>query len=298
MPLDDYIIATFCLIDDLYLKFSQTHKIRKAGYGPLINDSEIITMLIVGEFLGMTDNSKIWLYFKSNYQHYFPDLKNESYKIFNKQATNLWQVIRMLHVNLLEQIGQWNLFLVDGFPLPVCHNARAGRSTLFKDKVAFGYCAAKQEYYYGFKVLLVTTASGIPIDYVVAAANIDERELALQANIPEGSQIIGDKGFIGQDFADELIAQSKVQILTQKRANMLQKLPKGLSNLLISMRKRVETCISQLVERFNVARTKARSYHGFLGRLNRKLLAYTTALFFNYQIVKDQFTQLELLIQA
>jgi hypothetical protein len=65
-----------------------------------------------------------------------------------------------------------------------------------------------------------------------------------------------------------------------------------------TVRKRIETTISQLTECFNLNTTKARSIHGLIGRINRKILSYTTALFFNYQIVKDQFTQLELLIQG
>ncbi|AUR52488.1 hypothetical protein [Aquella oligotrophica] len=65
-----------------------------------------------------------------------------------------------------------------------------------------------------------------------------------------------------------------------------------------SIRKRIETSISQLTESFSINTTKARSFHGLLGRINRKIFSYTTALFFNYQLAKDQFTQLELLIQA
>lgn len=50
MPLNDYIINVFCLIDDLYQELLQTVKIRKSGYAPILTDSELITMLIVGEF--------------------------------------------------------------------------------------------------------------------------------------------------------------------------------------------------------------------------------------------------------
>ena len=66
MPLDDYIIAVFCLIDDLYSELKQKIKVRKAGYSPTVSDCELITMLLVGELLGLADNKKIWLYFKSN----------------------------------------------------------------------------------------------------------------------------------------------------------------------------------------------------------------------------------------
>ena len=298
MPLEDYIINVFCLIDDLYCKISKENKIRKAGVGPAISDSEIITMLTVGEFLSMSDNSKIHAYFKEHYLHFFPKLEQESYKIFNKQATNLWNVIKIIHGYLLNTIPLDNWLLTDGFPLPICHYARASRSTLFKDKTGFSYCAAKNERYYGFKVLLVTTASGLPVDYVIDSGNTDERELLLRANLPPNSNVIGDKGFIGTEFAESLAQQSQARMITQTRSNMLKQIPKSLNSLIVKFRKRIETCISQLTERFSVASTKARSYHGFIGRLNRKILSYTVALFFNYLLVNERFTQLELLIQT
>jgi hypothetical protein len=44
-------------------------------------------MLIVGEQLGLADNTKTWLYFKPNYQHFFPSLKDERYKVLTYQTT-------------------------------------------------------------------------------------------------------------------------------------------------------------------------------------------------------------------
>lgn len=298
MPLEDYIIHVFCLIDDLYQDLLLTCKVRKSGYSPILADSEMISMLIVGEFLGFSDNKKIWLYFKSHYLGYFPNLDYVRYKIFNKQATCLWNVIRVIHRNLLLKIGEWNLYLADGIPFPVCHLARANSSRLFKDKVARHYCAAKKEHYYGFKILLVTTESGIPIDYAIDAANVDERILLTNTSIPADSTVIADKGFISEELALSLQQQANITLLTPKRKNMLQQISGKLANTITSIRKRIETTISQLTESFSINTTKARSFHGLLGRINRKILSYTTALFFNYQIVKDQFTQLELLIQA
>lgn len=296
MPLEDYIIQVFCLIDDLY-KQKFTKAIRKAGFAPLLKDSEIITMLLVGEFLGIADNNKIWLYFKSSYAEFFPKIKLVHYKIFNKQATNLWHVIKILHKQLLSDIGQWPLLLADGVPLPVCHLARSNRSELFATRAAKHFCAAKQEHYYGFKLLLVTTDTGIPLDYNLAAANIDERKLLLEINLPANTTIIADKGFIGNDVANQLKQEANITLVTPLRRNMLKRIPMKLAATISRIRKRIETTISQLTESFSINTTKARSYHGLLGRINRKILSYTVALFFNYQIVKDQFTQLELLIK-
>ena len=297
MPLDNYIIAVFCLIDDLYSELTQKIKIRKAGIAPTLSDPELITMLLIGEFLGVADNKKIWLYFKSNFLHFFPSLSKERYKIFNKQATNLWSIIGELHKLLLENMGTWQHYLADGVPLPTCHLARSGRSTLFKTHVAKHYCAAKKEHYYGFKLLLVTTETGIPTHYVLDAANIDERKLLSQVNLPVGSTIIADKGFLGKEFAASLKQSSDIELITPIRRNMFQQISATATKMITSTRKRIETTISQLTECFNLNTTKARSLHGFIGRINRKILSYTTALFFNYQIVKDRFTQLELLIQ-
>ncbi len=210
----------------------------------------------------------------------------------------MWHIIRIIHIKLLARIGNWTLYLADGFPLPICHLARANHSRLFKDKAARSYCAAKDEHYYGFKVLLVTTESGITIDYAIDAANVDERVLLKNTNVPANSTIIADKGFIGNAFALSLEQQANIKLLTPTRKNMLQQISHKLAKTIVTIRKRIETTISQLTESFNINSTKARSFHGLIGRINRKILSYTTALFFNYQIVKDQFTQLELLIQA
>jgi hypothetical protein len=300
MPLSDYIINVFCLIDDIYHDLFGTKGVRKAGYSTILQDSELITMLTVGEFLGLSDNKKIWLYFKSCYLSYFPHLVHVKYKIFNKQATNLWCVIRYIHTELLQKFHNYDLYLADGFPLPICHLARCNRCKLFNTQAARGYCAAKDDSYYGFKVLLVTTEQGIPIDYAIDAANIDERELLTRTTIPEQSIIIADKGFISNKLQQQLKLQHDITLLTPTRKNMLNQISEDFSKAITSVRKRIETTISQLTQIFSINKTKARSFHGLLGRINRKILSYTMALFFNSQLVKDQdtFTKLEHLIQA
>ncbi len=65
MPLNDYIIHVFCLIDDIYHNLFGCKGVRKVGYSAILQDSELITMVTIGEFLGLSDNKKIWLYLKS-----------------------------------------------------------------------------------------------------------------------------------------------------------------------------------------------------------------------------------------
>lgn len=57
MPLENFIITVFCLVDGELKKKVGATRLRKRGFEPKLSDSEIITMEIVAEFLGIdTDN--------------------------------------------------------------------------------------------------------------------------------------------------------------------------------------------------------------------------------------------------
>lgn len=66
MSIDDFIIAVFCLIDEEIEKVLKGKKLRQRGPAPGLTDSEVITMEIVGEFLGKDCDNAIWEYFKSH----------------------------------------------------------------------------------------------------------------------------------------------------------------------------------------------------------------------------------------
>ncbi|MBK2126133.1 hypothetical protein IB691_12770 [Fangia hongkongensis] len=51
MPLEDFIINIYCLVDDMLLKLLKNKKLRQRGFAPKLSDSEVITMEIIGEFL-------------------------------------------------------------------------------------------------------------------------------------------------------------------------------------------------------------------------------------------------------
>ena len=61
--------------------------------------------------------------------------------------------------------------------MPVCHYKRSSKTKLFKSAADYGYCAAKDERYYGFKGHLLVSITGIPTTYTFASAQIDERKL-------------------------------------------------------------------------------------------------------------------------
>ena len=60
MSLEDFIIAVFCIIDDELKKLLGNERFRQRGRKPKLIDSEVLTMEIVGEFLGKDCDTHIW----------------------------------------------------------------------------------------------------------------------------------------------------------------------------------------------------------------------------------------------
>ncbi len=50
MPLNDYIICGFRLIDDIFHHSTKKKPIRNGGYLPTLSDSVVITMQLIGSF--------------------------------------------------------------------------------------------------------------------------------------------------------------------------------------------------------------------------------------------------------
>ena len=72
MPEEDFIIAVFCCVDDLLQSAPELLGIRRRGFAPRLCDSEVITMEVVGEFLGMGSDKAVWVHFRRHWQCLFP----------------------------------------------------------------------------------------------------------------------------------------------------------------------------------------------------------------------------------
>ena len=157
----DFIITVFCNVDDLWQGMTQGQKIRRRGFSLSLSDSEIIAMEIVGEFQGIETDKGIWSYFKGHWSNLFPQLKSRS--TFVRQAANLWSYKQQMQQKLVHLIGGLadSVHLIDGLPVSLCHDRRAKNCRLFKGLASFGYCAAKDEKYYGFKGHLVRSLEGV-----------------------------------------------------------------------------------------------------------------------------------------
>ncbi|MGV3740336.1 MAG: IS982 family transposase [Gammaproteobacteria bacterium] len=281
MPIEDFIITVYCLIDDKVKKITYTHALRTRGFEPKLSDSEVIMMDIVEEFFGKDTDTGIWRYFKEHWRAWFPGLGSRwSYA---KQSANLWAIKQRIQASFAKQNGALSdtLHMADGLPMPICHFKRAGFSSLFKDVASYGYCASKSETYYGFKGNLVISSEGMISDITVTPANIDERESLWDIVGNIRGLLISDKGLIVEDYQAQLRAHTNVDLQTPLRSNMIDTRGKDFSCWLTSTRRLVETVIGQLSQQFHIEKIRARDLWHLTNRIGRKVLAHTVGMMVN-----------------
>ena len=144
---------------------------------------------------------------------------------------------------------------VASFPVPVCHNIRINRCKLFpkQHKESFrGYCASKKSYFFGFKVQLLITAQGQPVEFVLTPGSMaDQTGFGfLELDLPCGSIIHADKGY--NDYGEEDLLREAGEILLQplRKSNSKRGRPAWVEFVSKPVRQRVETAISQITGLF------------------------------------------------
>lgn len=191
MELEHRIIIIYIRIEEIYKKLTKDNPLRKGGFPPSLSDVEVLTMEIIGEMEGKNGDRAIWRYFNEHWTSWFPDLT--SYKTFAKQCANLCWVKQQI-LPLLFPPTQ-DIHVIDGVPMPTCHNARSHRYSSLREYTRWGYCAAKDEHYYGLKGHVTIGQNGFISDFTVTPANVDERKILPNLIGKIKGLLIGDKGF-------------------------------------------------------------------------------------------------------
>lgn len=279
--IEEFIIAVYLCVEAHLSQLMSVHPPRSRGFAPSLSDSEVLTMEIVGEFLGHHCETDLWKYFRRHWGSWFPQMPSRP--TFVRQAANLWQYKQLLHDRLLEELAarQAHLYRVDGFPIPVCGFKRAPQAKVFQGLASFGSSTTKLGTFYGFRGHLLIDANGVVLGLSVTAANVDERDVVPELVLGLEGRLLGDKGYIRQDLSDDL-ARHDLTLLTPLRNNMEGYDP--LTNQAISReRQLVETVIGHLDHWFDIERMRARDLWHLTSRLARKLLAHTVMVWLNRQ---------------
>ncbi len=89
---------------------------------------------------------------------------------FNRRLHKLENVLESLFYYLSDLFKGLNLeseYVLDSFPVAVCDNIRISRSRLVKGEAFRGKIASKRRYFYGFRVQVIATIEGLPVQYLI-----------------------------------------------------------------------------------------------------------------------------------
>ncbi len=278
MDLNTFIVAVFCFIDD----WLEGKKLRQRGPRPELADSEVLTMELVGEFLGIDTEKGLYEHFRRYYAEWFPTLAEVHRTTFCRQAANLWAVKDMLRKHLLGRIDfDPEVSLIDSFPVPVCRFARAYRCRRLAEESAFGYDETSKQTFYGLRAHLRVCWPGVIVEVDLAPANA--HDLRLADELLEGTKgwALGDRNYWSPELAERL-GEGGLALLAPYKSKRREEKP--WPRWLVQKRRRIETVFSQLVERYRAKKVWARDRWRLTSRFMRKVLSHTMAVYFCQQI--------------
>jgi len=283
MDRDQFIITVYCLVCEQYQALRAAQPIRRGGFAPALSDEEVLTLEICGEYFHLPDDRTIYDHFRHHYHAWFPHLSDRT--VFVRQAANLYRVAAAIQQRLVHLSGQASdgIQIIDTLPLPVCVLTRAPRERCFKPTADYGYCAAKDLHYYGFKLGLRVARSGMITHCPLLPARPHDVQLLDDLVEQFVGYVPADKGFIDAFRQAVLEARHGIVVITPPRRNMAPRLPKPLYQASARLRKVIETVGSQLTGWFKIAHIRVRDVWHLQHRVVRKILAHTIGVFLNLQ---------------
>jgi Transposase DDE domain. len=271
------------MFDDAEKEVLDGKRLRERGPEPTVTDAEVLTMETVGEFEGICQDKKLFLYFRRHYSHFFPGLKKISRTTFTRQASNLWKVKSMLWQYLLNHIEyDPTLAIVDSMPIYACQFARAYRCIRFGGKAAYGKDILIRQTFYGFRIHVYLAWPGVITGFSLAPANEHESKVVPELVKKTLEILLGDRNYWIPRLKEEL-AQDGINLQAPFRKASSDPWPEH-SALISRIRYRIDTVFGQLTDRFNIKKVWAKDMWHLYNRLLRKILSHTLAFMLNQKL--------------
>ena len=275
MDLDTYIVTVYCAVDEGLRELAgAVGRWRTRGPAPALTDAEVLTLEVVGEYLGLDEDWAIYRYFRRHYRTWFPALARVDRTTFARQAANLWAIKQALWQRLVARVPHDpTLSIVDSVPVPVCRFGRTPRCRRFRGQAAFGHDTGSRATFYGFRAHFRVCWPGVVTAISLAAANVAEPDLVPEVAAGATGLLLGDRNYWQPHLRTDLAATG-LALVAPFRKRSRDPDPTG-SRRLNRLRWRIETVAGQFVERYHLKRIRARDAWHLTARIARKVLSHT-----------------------
>ncbi len=260
----EWIITVFVLTDEVMERLE--HRSHALAQVP---DAEVVTAAIVAaKYFGNHHERALQIL---QQLHYLSGRLSVSR--FNRRLHALADWISFILTTLGELLTQGTCFVVDSIPVPVCKRVRARRCRKLQGRPFCGYCAAKREKFFGWRLHLICTPAGVPVRFELLPAACHDLTPVheLTFGLPAGACVYGDKAYNSADDERTIFTDTGVRLVPLRKANMRPH-DWGDDMDLRRYRHTIETVNSQL-EAMGVQRLHARTNLGFSLKVQASLLA-------------------------
>jgi hypothetical protein len=267
--LKDNTIAIYIIVDDILQRTAYKEDVQRR-----VNDAMLLTTVLVSSwyFGGNWDAARG--YMLQHHCQYMLDKSRFCRRVHSCRELAIW--LFSILGWLSKQLNHRQRYILDTFPVAVCHNIRIKNCRLLKEEDFRGKSVSKREYFYGFKVALLIDEYGNPIELAMYAGGYSEQSALhrMSFDLPPGSIVWQDSGFTDYEWEDFYKENERIEFATQRKKNshrgdtFIDEMAKKYN------RKIVETAYSVITSRFP-KRIHAVSIDGFQLKVFFVILAYS-----------------------
>jgi hypothetical protein len=283
--MDTFVTALYVKIDDTLRDTPSLRLYRpKVGIAPKLSDAELITMAVVQALLGFTSETRFLRYAAKHLRSWFPYVPGQSgyNKRLRKSATQLRALIRLLAKDT--DLFFDDTWVVDSTPVECGRSRETAKRSDLVGFAAYGYCASHSRYFWGLRLHLVCTPTGLPITFALADAKADEREIIRDLVeiepdlVRPGQVILADKGYVSAQF-ETFLAERGATLIRPAKAGEPSR--PG-ARFLKPLRQIIESINDTLKGQLDLERHGGHTQGGVVTRVIQRILAMTAAIWHNH----------------
>lgn len=257
--------------------FADEAAVPRCGPDGATTDAELVALAVAQASIGIPSDRQFLGLIGKVLPGWFPHLPCQSQ--YNRRLRRLAPLLAGVQLQLAELLAQGELRLADGTLIGVANYAGCRSKSEFAGTAAYGYCAAKSQYVWGVRLVLITDRAGVPVGYTLVPANEKEYEPVRELTTAQaGCLLIADKGYWGRAYAETLALQG-VTIRTPDRVRTAQNLAR--EKHLAGLRLVIESTISNLKCQMRLEHHLAKTPQGLVQRIAQRLLALTIGMLLN-----------------
>jgi hypothetical protein len=328
LDLETFLTTLYVMVDDLYQTHVRPQLPVRGGPPPQLADSEVLCLALAAQWrVGVPWQSErsCLRYLHKHGRPLFPGLTSQS--AFNRRMRRLWGAFRILAAAVAAHLTTAQEYeILDGVPVPVARGARSFHPGWLAEIARCGK-GGNDRYFYGVRLLLAVSASGVAGDWLLAAGNVQERWLAelllsTRAGCPQllgppdpqtgaprlappqewlgpvpscgpapGKPLVADQGFAGTAWEQHWASAYGAEVVTKPSDPSPEQ-----ERWFATLRQRVETVFAHLCGSFGLKYPGAHTKWGLITRVAAKLAAYNLGIWINRTLGRPAFSFATLIV--